>query len=267
MQEIGITKTQKPFQRIAVVALGCDLVLVGIIGLFLPVVPGGFFIVAGALMLSPRCAWFRRALEQSGARFPSMGRTFMRVSAWFGDLPETLYQSGRPWMFHIGQRMGQRTEQSVQNDETLSGTCKVLIFDQDVEDLARQAEPFEAHGFEVYKCMSIETAMRCIEREELDFAFVDQVSPAFEGLRVVRHLVRYNLHTPFVVVARCKDALCYQQALALGALDYLEKPVPKAETNWIIDNYFGNSLKKLVEQTDKTPEAAWNRKGGTQDGF
>jgi DNA-binding NtrC family response regulator len=140
--------------------------------------------------------------------------------------------------------MGQRTERSVQNDETFSGTCKVLIFDEDVEELARQAEPFEAHGFEVYKCTSIETAMRCVEREEFDFALVDQVSPAFEGLRVIKHLVRYNLHTPFVVVARWKDALCYQQALALGAVDYLEKPVPKAETNWIIDNYFRSSLKE-----------------------
>jgi len=140
--------------------------------------------------------------------------------------------------------MGQRTEQSVQNDETFSGTCKVLIFDEDVKDLARQAEPFEAHGFEVYKCTSIETAMRCVEREEFDFAFVDQVSPLFEGLRVIRHLVRYNLHTPFVVAARRKDALCYQQALAVGAVDYLEKPVSNTEMNWLIDNYLGSSLTK-----------------------
>jgi len=86
--------------------------------------------------------------------------------------------------------------------------------------------------------------MRCVEREEFDFAFVDQVSPAFEGLRVIRHLVRYNLHTPFVVVARRMDALCYQQALAVGAVDYLEKPVSNREMNWLIDNYLGSSLTK-----------------------
>jgi DNA-binding NtrC family response regulator len=92
--------------------------------------------------------------------------------------------------------------------------------------------------------MSVETAMRCIEREEFDFALVDQGSTAFEGLRVIRHLVRYNLRTPFVVVARCKDMLCYQQALGLGAMDYLEKPVPTAEMNWIIKNHFGSPLKR-----------------------
>ena len=68
---------------------------------------------------------------------------------------------------------------------TFSNTWKVLIFDQDVETLARHAEPFEAQGFEVHKCMSIEMAMRCIEREEFDIAVVDQGSPAFEGRRVI----------------------------------------------------------------------------------
>jgi len=132
-------------------------------------------------------------------------------------------------------------QQNVEETKTLRAARKILIFD---EDLARHAEPFEAHGCEVHKCMSVETAMRCIEREEFDFALVDQGSPAFEGLRVIRHLVRYNLRIPFVVVARCKDGMCYQQALTLGATDYLEKPVPSAEMNWIIENHFGSPLKR-----------------------
>lgn len=146
---------------------------------------------------------------------------------------------------HRGHTTGQRTQQTEHYTEELNDTRKVLIFDEDAEDLARHAEPFEAHGFEVYKCMSIETVMRCVEREEFDFALVDQVTPAFEGLRVIRHLVRYNLHTPFVVVARQKNTLCYQQALALGAMDYLEKPVSRKEMNWLIDHYFGNSVKTV----------------------
>src|SRR6266436_4407591 len=135
-------------------------------------------------------------------------------------------------------------QQNVEEAKTLGAARKVLIFDEDIEDLARHAEPFEAHGCEVHKCMSVETAMRCIEREEFNFALVDQGSPAFEGLRIIRHLVRYNLRTPFVVVARRKDLLCYQQALALGAIDYLEKPVPSAEMDRIIHNYLCTSLKK-----------------------
>jgi DNA-binding NtrC family response regulator len=135
-------------------------------------------------------------------------------------------------------------QQNVEEAITLGAARKVLIFDEDIEDLTRHAEPFEAHGCEVHKCMSVETAMRCIEREEFDFALVDQGSAAFEGLRVIRHLVRYNVRTPFIVVARRKDSMCYQQALALGATDYLKKPVPSAEMNWIIKNHFASPLKR-----------------------
>jgi DNA-binding NtrC family response regulator len=138
--------------------------------------------------------------------------------------------------------MRQGTRQNADEAESLCSIRNVLIFDEDIGELGRLAEAFEAHGFDVHKCTSVEAAMRSVEREEFDFALVDQGSPAFEGLRVIRHLVRYNPHTPFVVVTRCKDMLCCQQALALGAVDYLGKPVPSAEMNWIIENHFGSPL-------------------------
>ena len=82
MQEIGIAKTQKPLQRIAVVALGWILMIGGIVGLFLPVVPGTFLIVAGALMLNPQCIWLSRALEKCRMRFPALERASRRFSTW-----------------------------------------------------------------------------------------------------------------------------------------------------------------------------------------
>jgi DNA-binding NtrC family response regulator len=139
--------------------------------------------------------------------------------------------------------MRQVRQQNVDEAETLRDARKVLIFDEDIGDLARHAEPFEAHGFEVHKCMTVEAGMRCIEREEFDFAVVDQGSPAFEGLQVLRHLIRHGLRTAFIVVTQREDMHCCRQALAFGATDYLEKPVPSTEMNWIISNYFGVSLK------------------------
>jgi len=121
---------------------------------------------------------------------------------------------------------------------TFSNTWKVLIFDEDIETIFRHAEPFEAQGFEVHKCMSIESAMRCIEREEFDIAVVDQGSAAFEGRRVIRHLVRYNSPVPLIVLAQLRDDQCCQQALELGATEYLEKPVSTAKVNRIIQEFF-----------------------------
>ena len=79
MQEIGIAKTQRPLQR---VALGWILMLIGIVGLFLPVVPGTFVVIAGALMLNPQCTWLSRAVEKCRMRFPALERAFRRFSTW-----------------------------------------------------------------------------------------------------------------------------------------------------------------------------------------
>ena len=138
-------------------------------------------------------------------------------------------------------KIRERRQHDTKNLQPHGAELKVLIFVKDAEGLVQHAKPFEVRGFDVCKCLSIETAMRCVEREEFDFALVDQGSKAFEGLRVIRHLLRYNVHTPFVVLSESKDALCYEQALALGAVDYLEKPVSNIEMNSIIQKYFGNS--------------------------
>lgn len=66
--------TTRPLQRCAVLAVGWILVLAGGIGLILPVVPGGILLVAGVLVLSPYCAWIRRAEEKYGACFRVPGR-------------------------------------------------------------------------------------------------------------------------------------------------------------------------------------------------
>lgn len=164
-------------------------------------------------------------------------------SGQFGFAVQSLKNYMQRKTLHPGTKMRERTEEKVDRAEMLPATRKVLVFDQDRIDLARHSEPFEAHGFEVHKCTSVETALRCIEREDFDFALVDQGSSGFEGIRVIRHLVRYNLPTPFVVIARSGDPRCHQKALALGAMDYLEKPVSGADIDSMIQRYLASSWK------------------------
>jgi uncharacterized membrane protein YbaN (DUF454 family) len=81
MQEIGITKSPK-LQRFAVVALGWVLILLGIVGLVLPVVPGAVLIVFGVLMVNPQSVWLRRMLEKCQVRFPVVAPAFRHFSTW-----------------------------------------------------------------------------------------------------------------------------------------------------------------------------------------
>lgn len=140
--------------------------------------------------------------------------------------------------------MGDGTRQLEEVANTHLGPRKVLIFDEDIKELANYAEPFESQGFEVHKCASVESAMRCVEREEFDLALVDYDSPAFEGRRVIRHLVRYNFPVWLIALTRRKDTECFQQVLELGAAEYLEKPVSTEKINGIIQNYLGISLRE-----------------------
>lgn len=71
----------KPLRRIAVIALGWSLVLGGIIGLLLPVVPGGFLIVSGVLVVAAEHRWLRRAVDKLGARFPVPKHALNRLSS------------------------------------------------------------------------------------------------------------------------------------------------------------------------------------------
>ena len=231
--------------------------LCGVAGLFLPIAPGLLLLAAGAVLLSRECPPLHRALEKCQMRFPivrqylaGLPRLFER---WRRRFPGKTRDSARtlrilnastPRKMNI-QMSGLGPERK-QNLNSVRFRFKILVFDQNLEDLAWHAEPFEAREFEVYKCSSIEAALRCIEREELDFALVDQVSTAFEGLRVIRHLVRYNLQTSFIVLARHHDLACYQQALSLGAMDYVQKPVLARDMNWMIDRYFGISSRAKI---------------------
>jgi uncharacterized membrane protein YbaN (DUF454 family) len=82
MRETGITKSQRPFRRIAVIVLGWVLILLGIAGLVLPVVPGAVLTLVGALMVNPQLAWLRRMLEKCRVRFPVLAPAFKRFCAW-----------------------------------------------------------------------------------------------------------------------------------------------------------------------------------------
>jgi uncharacterized membrane protein YbaN (DUF454 family) len=51
--------------------LGWSLVVLGIIGLFLPILQGILFILAGITILAPEIPFFRRLLSELQLRYPS----------------------------------------------------------------------------------------------------------------------------------------------------------------------------------------------------
>ena len=105
---------------------------------------------------------------------------------------------------------------------------KVLLVDENSRDLQHYAHILEQYGYEVRAFDSYTQGDRCLEGEPFDFVVVSQGSRAFEGRSLLEHAMMINRYLPVVVLTRSVEMECYLEAMQLGAVDYLEKPLPPA---------------------------------------
>lgn len=61
--------------RIAMLGLGYGFLVLGVLGLFLPILQGILFITVGLLILSRHAAWAERLLMRLKARYPTFAKT------------------------------------------------------------------------------------------------------------------------------------------------------------------------------------------------
>ncbi|MGH9491912.1 MAG: PGPGW domain-containing protein [Terriglobales bacterium] len=67
------------FKRAVVLVLGWAFVLLGIVGLFLPVLQGVLFILIGLFILSSEYIWAHHVLQKVRERFPRVAGQFDRA--------------------------------------------------------------------------------------------------------------------------------------------------------------------------------------------
>lgn len=66
----------KPYtKRILALIAGWSFILLGILGLFLPILQGFLFLLVGLIILSSEYVWAHRLLSKLRERFPKIGRT------------------------------------------------------------------------------------------------------------------------------------------------------------------------------------------------
>ena len=106
---------------------------------------------------------------------------------------------------------------------------KILLVDEDAGDLKILRLILEGQGFEVSTCPTYEAGLQCLETEPFDFVVVSQGTTAFEGRKILTRAMELDRHRPVLVVTRCLEMPCYLEAMQMGAIDYLEKPVPPAD--------------------------------------
>jgi DNA-binding response OmpR family regulator len=102
---------------------------------------------------------------------------------------------------------------------------KILIVDDSSDDLRTLRAILERQGYQVETCASYREGAALAATGHYDFVVASQGGPNFEGQAVIKQTL--NRNTPVLVVTRCLEMACYLEAMQMGALDYLEKPVPE----------------------------------------
>jgi hypothetical protein len=66
-------------KRVALIAAGWSLLLLGMVGIFLPVLPGALFLLVGLSILSVEYEWARRWVTALRNRFPAADRKLQGI--------------------------------------------------------------------------------------------------------------------------------------------------------------------------------------------
>lgn len=114
------------------------------------------------------------------------------------------------------------------NDLTHKGP-KVLMVINEPESLEHHTELLQSLGYEVLACDSYGEGLAMLQNEAFDMVTVGQGSLSFEGKDVVMRSVELDRSVPVLVLARNSNMDNYLEAMQLGAVDYLEMPVPPEE--------------------------------------
>jgi DNA-binding NtrC family response regulator len=114
---------------------------------------------------------------------------------------------------------------------------RLLLADEDFDDLRRYSTILSQLGYEVRSFASYSAAAACLALEAFDLIIVSQGSSNFEGRRVLACAIEKDRRTPVLVLTRSIEMPCYLEAMQLGARDYVEKPLPPSEIGTLVSRY------------------------------
>ncbi len=114
---------------------------------------------------------------------------------------------------------------------------RVLVVSETLGELADCRTMLQTLGCEAHVCSSYAEGLQCVESLPWDMILVEQGSPVFEGQVVLVRAVEINRDTPVIILSAWHNIPAYIQAMHLGAVDYLEKPISLSQMRWILETH------------------------------
>ncbi len=123
-------------------------------------------------------------------------------------------------------------------------SLKLLVVEDDIASLELMTEVFASFETEVRPVSDSREAASLIEKEKFDGIFLDLEMPNLHGFELAK-LVRgssWNKATPIVIVTGRDERQTMQDAFALGATFFLQKPVDRQKLSILFRTVRGGML-------------------------
>ena len=105
-------------------------------------------------------------------------------------------------------------------------------------------------GLNVLQAGDAESARAVVERETPDLILLDVHLPGVDGLSLLSHIRDEHPFVPVVVISSSTDARLVEDALNLGAVNFLHKPIKAAEFRFVV-----HRIARLLEEEEDVQEA------------
>ncbi len=112
---------------------------------------------------------------------------------------------------------------------TIVPVKKLLLVDDDAAVREAWSNYLAWHGYEVVEAADGLEALLAVKHERLAAVVLDLALPRLGGLDALKRIHRFDPSLPVVVVTGMPDPEVHRQAIALGALAVLTKPVASSE--------------------------------------
>jgi CheY-like chemotaxis protein len=128
---------------------------------------------------------------------------------------------------------------------------KLLVVEDDLASLELMAEVFTSLKAEVHPVSDSEKAVGMVNQEKFDGIFLDLEMPNLNGFDLAR-LIRkssWNKSTPIIVVTGRDERQTMQEAFAIGATFFLQKPVDRQKLSVLFRTVSGGMLENRRKYT------------------
>ena len=128
---------------------------------------------------------------------------------------------------------------------------KLLVVEDDPASLELMTEVFQSLKAHVRPVSDSEEAARIVNQEKFDGIFLDLEMPNLHGFDLARGIRKssWNKSTPIIIVTGQDERATMQDAFAVGATFFLQKPVDRQKLNKLFRTVRGGMLENRRRYT------------------